>query len=51
MFCLFWGFSSHSHIVMQCHPILASSFWTFLSRAMLRLILFVQNSVFVFGIT
>ena len=45
------GFSWHSHIVMLCHPMLASSCFTLLSRSWLRFTLLCQNSVLVLGIT
>ena len=47
---LTFGFSSHSHTVMQCHPIFANLFCSSLSRSLFRLIFFSQKSVFVFGI-
>lgn len=43
------GFNSHSHTVMQCHPIFASFFCSSLSRSLFRLIFFSQKSVFVLG--
>ena len=44
------GFNSHSHTVMQCHPIFASCRCSSLSLSLFRLIFFSQKSVFVFGI-
>ena len=43
-------FSSHSHTVMQCHPMAASSCCTLLSRCLLRFILAAQKSTLLFGI-
>lgn len=47
---LTFGFSSHSHTVIQCHPIFANCRCSSLSRSLLRLIFFSQKSVFVLGI-
>ena len=44
-------FNWHSHTVMQCHPMDASSFCSFRSRSLFFWILFFQNSEFVFGST
>ena len=46
----FFGFNSHSHIVMQCQPIAANLCCSSLSRSLFLRILFTQNSLFVFGI-
>lgn len=44
------AFSSHSHTVMQCHPMAASSCCTLLSRCLLRFILAAQKLTLLFGI-
>ena len=50
VFSLALGFSSHSQTTMLCQPISASFCCSCLSRSLFRLILFTQNSRFVFGI-
>ena len=47
---LFDGFSSHSQMVMQCHPISANRFCVSISLSWFRLIFASQNSRFVLGI-
>ena len=47
---LFDGFSSHSQMVMQCHPISANRFCVSISLSWFRLIFATQNSRFVLGI-
>ena len=46
----FDGFSSHSHTVIQCHPISANFCCSSLSRSLFLRIFATQNSRFVFGI-
>ena len=46
----FDGFNSHSQIVMQCHPMLASVRCSSRSRSLFRRIFATQKSLFVLGI-
>lgn len=48
---LTFGFSWHSHTVIQCHPILASRFCSSLSLLLLRSIFACQKAVLLFGMT